>query len=90
MFDPKLIQPAKIVRLAFDRGDGILPRPVRLALLDQLAGVDRNRQPYAEELRRIGVVAPRHSERIYHLAGILWMLQGGFCCHQRSIEFSAS
>ena len=31
--DVKGFQPAKIIRLAFDRGDGILPRPVRPALL---------------------------------------------------------
>jgi hypothetical protein len=43
--DVEGFQPAKIVRLAFDCGDGILPRPVRPALRDQLAGVDRNRQP---------------------------------------------
>jgi hypothetical protein len=48
----------------FHRGDGILPRPVRPALLDQLAGVDRNRQPYAEGLRRIGAVARCHGVRV--------------------------
>src|SRR5260221_1196768 len=76
--DVEGFQSAEIVRLAFDRDDGILPRPVRPAFLDKLTGVDCDRQPYAEELRRIGVVAGRHRQRVDHLAGTLGMLLGGF------------
>jgi hypothetical protein len=50
----------------------------RPALLDQLAGVDRNRQPYIEELRRIWVGARWHGKHIYDLAEIFGMLLGGF------------
>jgi hypothetical protein len=36
------LQPAEIVRLGFDRNDGILPQPIRPAFLDDLAGVARD------------------------------------------------
>ena len=38
-------QSAEIVRLGFDRRDGVSPQPIRPAFLDNLAGVERDRQP---------------------------------------------
>ena len=39
------LQSTEIVRVSADCNDGILPQPVRPALLDDLASVERDRQP---------------------------------------------
>jgi hypothetical protein len=52
--DVERLQPAEIIRLGFDRNDGILPQPIRPAFLDDLAGVESDRQPDPEELRGSG------------------------------------
>ena len=76
--DIKCLQPAEIARLGFDRNYRVLPQPIRPAFLDNLAGVERDRQPDAKELRRIGIVAGRHRQRVDHLAGTIGMLLGFF------------
>src|SRR5256885_13110512 len=68
------LQPAEIARLGFDRNYRVLPQPVRPACLDNLAGVERDRQPDAKELSGIGIVTGRHSQRIDYLAGTIRML----------------
>jgi hypothetical protein len=65
--DVERLQPAKIIRLGFDRNDRVLPQPIRPAFLDDLAGVERHRQPNAEELRRVGIVDGRRRQRVDHL-----------------------
>src|SRR5882757_9650509 len=76
--DVKCLQPAEIARLGFDRNYRVLPQPVRPAFLDNLAGVERDRQPDAKELRRIGIVAGRHRQHVDHLAGTIRILLGIF------------
>src|SRR3984893_16941250 len=76
--DVECLQSAEIARLGFDRNDRVLPQPIRPAFLDNLAGVERDRQPYTKELRGIGIVAGRHRQRVDHLAGTLRMLLGLF------------
>ena len=51
---------AEILPLAFDRDDRVLPHPIRPAVLDSLAGMERDRQADPEKLRRIGIIARRH------------------------------
>jgi hypothetical protein len=46
--DVERLKPAR-----FDRNDRVVPHPIRPALLDDLAGVERHGQPNAEELRQI-------------------------------------
>src|SRR5438067_4835133 len=74
--DIERFQPAQIVRLRVDRDYGILPHPIRPALLNDLASVERDRQPDAKELRRIGIVAGGHRQYVDHLAGTLRVLSG--------------
>src|SRR5438067_6252312 len=74
--DIERFQPAQIVRLRVDRDYGILPQPIRPALLNDLASVERDRQPDAEELRRIGIVAGGHCQYIDHLTGTFRVLSG--------------
>src|SRR6266404_3664524 len=52
--DVERLQPAEIVRRGFDRHYRVLPRPIRPAFLDNLAGVERDREPDPKELHRIG------------------------------------
>jgi hypothetical protein len=61
--DVERLQPAEIVRLGFDRDDRVLPQPIRPALLDYFASIERDRQPDPKELRGIGIVAGRHRQR---------------------------
>jgi hypothetical protein len=42
--DVERLQPAEIVRVGFDRNDRVVTQPVRPAFLDNLAGVERDRQ----------------------------------------------
>src|SRR5215467_16076795 len=76
--DIERLQPAQIVGLRFDRDGRILPQPIRPALLDDLAGIERDRQPDPEELGRIWIVARCHRQRVDDLAGTVRMLFGGF------------
>src|SRR6266481_4121707 len=71
--DVERLQPAKIIRLRFDRDYRVLPQPICPAYLDDLAGVERDGQPDPEELRGIGIVAGRHRQRVDHIAGTLRM-----------------
>jgi hypothetical protein len=68
--------PAEIFRLPFDRNDRVLSHPIRPALFDDLACVKGHRQSNTEKLRRIGIVARRHRQRVDHLAGTLRVLFG--------------
>jgi hypothetical protein len=54
-----------------------LPQPIRPPFLDDFAGVERDGQPDAEELGRIGIVTGRHRQRVDHLEGTLRVLPGG-------------
>src|SRR5215204_2214808 len=48
--DVERLEPAQIVGLGFDRDGRVLAQPIGPAFLDDLAGVERDRQPDAEEL----------------------------------------
>src|SRR4029077_11039297 len=72
--DIERFQPAEIVRLRVDCDHGILAQPIRPALLNDLTSVERDRQPDAEELRRIGIIAGSHRQDVDHLAGTFRVL----------------
>src|SRR5438552_17231273 len=71
-----IILPAIDVRESLDRNPRIVPQPVRPALLDDLAGVERYWQPDPEKLRWIGIVAGGHRQRVDHFAGTFGVLFG--------------
>jgi hypothetical protein len=79
------LQRPKIVRLGFDRHDRVVPQPIRPAFLDNLAvsnvtgsGMPRNWVGSGSQLAAIAnALTPCRTPR------------DGFCCHQRSMEFSA-
>src|SRR5215472_15543830 len=54
--DVKRLQAPEIVRVHLEGNHRIMPQPVRPALLDQFAGVERDRQPHPKVLRRIRIV----------------------------------
>ena len=53
--DVERLQPAEVIGLSFDHDDRVLPQPIRPAFLDDLASVERDRQPDPKELRRVRV-----------------------------------
>src|ERR1700751_782420 len=71
--DVERLEPAQIVRLRLNRNDGVVPQPVRPAFLDDLAGVERDRQADPEELRGIGIIAGCHRQCVDYLEGTLRM-----------------
>src|SRR5215472_56895 len=55
--DVERFQAAEIFRLRFDGDYRVLPQPICPARLDNLAGIECDRQPDTEKLRGIGIVA---------------------------------
>ena len=74
--DVERLQATQIVRLCFESDHGVVPQPIRPAFLDDLAGVECDRQPDPKKLRRIRIVTGRHGQDIEHLEGTVGVLLG--------------